>query len=109
MRRSTANRLGIVGIVAVVLFVYIRTRDTIHVSGDLSREDQRELIAGIQEWSAPKLFRYIQLERTEYGAVARVREPGGHWSETWFAKDSGHWQKINWLLLGEDKRAVQDK
>ncbi len=91
----------------VVLVAYMHTRDTISADGDLSREEQRQIIAGIQEWSAPKFFRHIEIERTHNGTVlARVREPGGHWSVTEFMKISGTWKKSAWFLLEEDKANV---
>lgn len=109
MKRSIANRLLVAGLVLVLFAIYVFTRDTVHVDGKLSREEQRQIIAGIQEWSAPKVFRHIEIKVTTDGRVfARVREPGGRWSVTEFTKDSGTWQKSGWFLLGEDKPAVQN-
>jgi hypothetical protein len=109
MKRSTANRLFVVVFALAVFVVYLSTRDTIRVDGGLSPEERRQIIAGIQEWSAPKLFRHIEIERTSNGTVlARVREPGNHWSVTEFMKVSGTWKKSGWFLLGEGKPTVQN-
>ena len=109
MKRSVANRLFVLAFAFALFVVYVFTRDTVSVDGDLSREEQHQIIAGIQEWSAPKLFRHIEIERTHNGTVlARVREPGHHWSVTEFMKTSGTWKKSAWFLLEEDKPRVQN-
>ena len=109
MKRSITNRLLVVGLALALFVTYVFTRDTVHVEGKLSRQEQRQIIAGIQEWSAPKFFRHIEIEVGTDGTVfARVREPGGRWSVTEFMKNSGTWQKSGWFLLGEDKSAIQN-
>jgi len=108
MKRSIANRLLVIASALALFVTYVSTRDTVHVHGTLSRKEQRQIIAGIQEWSAPKFFRHIELERTDDGRVfARVREPGNHWSVTEFMNESGTWMKSGWFLLEESNQAVQ--
>jgi hypothetical protein len=65
MKRSIANRLFLIGLVLALFVSYVYTRDTVRVHGDLPRKEQRQIIAGIQEWSAPKFFRHIELELTD--------------------------------------------
>ena len=109
MRRSTANRLLVVAFALALFAAYVLTRDTIRVNGDLSREERRQIIAGMQEWSAPKFSRHIEIERMSNGTVvARVREPGHRWSVTEFMKVSGTWEKSAWFLLEEDKPSLQN-
>lgn len=109
MKRSITNRLLVVGLVLALFVIYVFTRDTVHVDGELSRQEQRQIIAGIQEWSAPKFSRHIEIEVTTDGRVfARVREPGGRRSVTEFMKVSGTWKKSAWFLLEEDKPSVRN-
>jgi hypothetical protein len=104
MKRSIANRLLFLLLGLALLALYVRTRDTISVEGEISREEQRQIVAGIQEWSAPKFFRHIEIEQRHDGTVwARVREPGDHWSATEFTMISGTWNKSAWFLLEKDK------
>ena len=106
--RSIANRLLAIGVLLLAFVFYLHTRDTVHVNGDFSPEEQQQIIAGIQEWSAPKIFRHIVIGWTHWDTVeARVREPGNHWSVTEFMKVSGHWQKCRWYLLGESTQTAQ--
>ena len=73
----------------------------------LPPRDLKVIIAGLQEWSGPKLFRHIEIEQDQDRRVlASVREAGGRWSVTVFTNQAGAWKKCEWLLLGEDKAGM---
>ena len=103
MSRSTSNRLLAV-VVASLLFVsYLATRDTIRVEGDLSRNDVKAIVSGVQEWSSPKLFRHIEIRPGDKGTItAWVRERGNRWSVTIYTNSVGAWLKCGWYLVEED-------
>src|SRR5262245_56083257 len=107
MRRSISNRLLVVLVALLLFLAYVFGRDTIRTKGSFSRDERRQIVAGIQEWSTPKFFRHIEITRTSAdSATARVREDDRHWSITVFAKDSGGWKKTSWYLLEEDKQVI---
>ena len=108
MKASTSKRLTLV-FVAILMFVsYLATRDTIKVEAALPRKDVKAIVAGIQEWSSPKLFRQIVIRTQEDGMVsAWVREPGEHWSVTVFSNSVGVWKKVNWYLLNTDHSVIK--
>jgi hypothetical protein len=111
MRASTEKRLFAV-IAAFLLFVaYLWMRDTVKVQGDVPRKDVRAAVAGLQEWSTPKLFRHIEVSRDHHGEdllIARVQEPDHHWSITVFTNIAGEWRKCSWLLCAEDEASFKD-
>src|SRR5439155_18216910 len=104
MSLSTSKR-GFLLVVACFAFVsYLGMRDTVRVECKLPRRDVKAIIGGLEEWSAPKLFRHIEIEAGHDGTVlASVREPHGHWSVTVFTNQAGVWKKCGWYLLEEDK------
>lgn len=109
MRQTTSKRWFVV-LVAVALFLaYVFSRDTLRVHGSFSPEERRQIVAGIQEWNAPKFFRHIEITRTSADtATAQVQEDRAHWSVTVFAKESGGWKKTSWYLLEKDTQAFPE-
>ncbi|SPE50041.1 hypothetical protein SBV1_1020006 [Verrucomicrobia bacterium] len=104
MSLSTPKRLFVVVVAGLAFVSYLGMRDTVQVECELPRKDVRAIISGLEEWSAPKLFRHIEIERGRDGLVfGSMREPGGHWSVTVFTNQTGVWKKCGWCLLGEDK------
>ena len=107
MSASTSKRLFALVVLALLLVSYRLTRDTVRVRGDLPPETVRQVVGQAEEWSAPKLFRYIEVEAKDQDTIlVTVREPRSHWSVTVFTSSAGVWKKSGWYLLGEDKAGV---
>jgi hypothetical protein len=105
MKASTACRL-IAAVAGLLVFgAYLSDRDTIRVEGNLSPTELETIVSNVEEWSAPKLFRTIEVRRAPDGCrTAWVREPGNRWSVTVFTNRLGTWQKFHWYLLEEGRR-----
>ena len=107
MSASTSKRLfALVGV--DVLFVsYLLTRDSVRVKGNLPKHTVKQIVSQAEEWSAPKLFRHIEVEAKDTDLIlATIREPRGHWSVTVFTNSAGVWKKCGWYLVGEDKAGI---
>ena len=104
MSASTSKRLLAVVIVAVAFFSYTQMRDTVRVYNGVPKSAVKPIIQGLEEWSAPKFFRRIEIEPAADGTLlGEVREPGSRWSVTVFTNHAGVWKKCGWFLVGEDK------
>jgi hypothetical protein len=111
MTPSSQKRVVAVVASGLVFVSYLGMRDTIKVTGDIPQKDVRAAVAGLQECSSPKFFRYIEISRGSYGQhylLAQVREPGHRWSITVFTNCAGAWKKSDWALCAEDRAALDD-
>lgn len=107
--RASASKRSVIAVIAFLAFVgYLGMRDTVRVEGDLPRKDVKAIVHGVKEWSVPKLFRHITVERGPGGTVlGSVREPGGRLSVTVFTNHAGGWKRCGWYLLETDKNMVR--
>lgn len=110
---GSASKRRFAVVVAVLAFVsYLGMRDTVQVKGDVPRKDVKAVVAGVEEWSSPKLFRHIEVSRGPHREdnllIAQVREPGYRWSITVFTNYAGAWRKCAWFLCEEDRASLND-
>ena len=108
MSSGTSKRLFVVAAAFLAFVGYLGMRDTVRVKCELSRKDVKQIVSRVQEWSAPKLFRHIEIQEGGEGTVlASVREPGEHWSVTVFSNSSNGWNKVGWYLLAADHSIIK--
>jgi hypothetical protein len=104
MSPAASKRVFALVVVALLFVSYLLARDTIHVQGNVPPQTVKQIASQVEEWSAPKFFRHIEVEAKDDDTIlATVREPRGHWSVTVFRKSAGVWKKRGWYLLEEDK------
>jgi hypothetical protein len=96
-------------IVAGLMFIsYLGIRDRVKVECDLPRKDVKEIVGRLEEWSAPKLFRQMEIEGGRDRQVhASVREPGERWSVTVFSNSESGWKKVGWFLAKADHSIIK--
>ena len=103
MNASTSKRVYASVLALLLLISYIMVRDTVRVEGSVPRKDVKAAVAGLKEWSTPKLFRHIEVSLDRRNRlIAKVREPDHHFSVTIFENYDGAWHQFEWFLLAED-------
>jgi hypothetical protein len=109
MSESTNKRLVALVFVGLLFISYCFSRDTVQVYAKLSPKEVKTVVRGAVEWSAPKLFRTIEVRPAPNGCVAAwIRESGDRWSVTLFTNDLGGWKKTGWYLVEQDKSVLSN-
>jgi len=107
MSASVSKRLFVLFVVGLCLISYSQMRDTVRVYDGVPKSAVKPIISGLEEWSAPKFFRHIEIEPGRHGTLlGEVREPGERWSVTVFSNEAGAWKKCAWFLVSQDKSII---
>lgn len=107
MSPSTSKRLFALVVFGLALLSYTQMRYTVRVYNGVPQSAVKPVISGLEEWSTPKFFRHIEIERGPDGTLlGKVREPGDRWSVTVFTNMAGGWKKCAWFLVGQDKAGI---
>jgi hypothetical protein len=109
MHAFRSKRLFAVVVACLALVSYLGMRDTIKAPGHISKEDVGAVALGAQEWSSPKLFREIEVSRWRRDTnvlLVEIREGKHRWSVTCFTNHAGDWKKFAWVLVEEDRTAL---
>src|SRR5437868_10589297 len=102
MSPSTSKRLFALVAVTLLFVSYLLTRDSVRVKGNLPKHTVKQIVSQAEEWSAPKLFRHIEVEAKDTDLIlATIRGQRGHWSVTVFTNPAGVWKKGGGSLAGE--------